>query len=295
MSEPEDRLGAVLSGYRAPDALLRAIDRREQPDPAAGQLWRAHLEGTALLVLLLEAFADGSDEVVVATPGETPPVGSSVEHLVERTDTFERLTVWPGVRGQMHQRVLDVLIEDSAATHALSASLRSRPTAGAPVDVLDPGAELLAELHDDLQALQHAPAVPVRPDIPGKLATLLPGDPKAQLRSLMEHLGIGQPAAMELLRGRRELSQAQARTLELVLGLGSKTLSVGAGLVPALAAEIEHPRWRAAARQRAEQLGIPEVEARTNLAAEAYALAARESSSTPDWRQRLAIIVAGQA
>lgn len=294
MSEPEDRLSATLSDYRAPDALLHAIDRQEQPDPAAGQLWRAHLEGTALLVLLLEAFADGSDEVVVATPGETPPDGSTVEHLVERTDTFERLTVWPSVRGQMHQRVLDVLIEDSAATRALSASLRTRPTVEAPVDVLDPGAELLAELRDDLHALQHAPAVPVRRDIPAKLATLLPGDPEAQLRSLIGHLGIGQPAAMELLRGRRELTEAQARTLEHVLGLGSGTLPVAGGLVPALAAEVEHPRWRAAGRQRAQQLGVTEVEARTDLAAEAYALAARESSSTPDWRQRLAIIVAGQ-
>ncbi|MFC3688870.1 hypothetical protein [Aquipuribacter hungaricus] len=295
MSEYEYRLSAKLSSYRAPDALLDALDRSEQPDPAVGQMWRAHVEGTALLVLLLDEFASGSLEVVVATPGETPPVGSAVEHVVARTDTYQRLTVWPGLRGPLHQRVLDVLIEDSAATQALSTTLRTRPRAEAPVDVLDPGAELLAELGDDLHTLQDAPAVPVRPKNPAKLSSLLPGEPGAQLTLLIESLELGQPIAMELLRSKRELTDAQARSLEQRLGLANGTLPAAGGLEPALVAEVEHPRWRSAARTRARRQGVPEVEARTSLAAEAYALAARESTSTPDWRQRLSIIVAGES
>ena len=73
------------------------------------------------------------------------------------------------------------------------------------------------------------------------------------------------------------------------------SLPAAGGIQKDLALEVEHPRWRDAARRRARNLGVSEVEGRTSLAAEAYALAARESTSSPDWRQRLAIIVAGQS
>jgi hypothetical protein len=295
VSENQDRLSAALSAYRAPESLLAARDQQEQPDLAAGQLWRARVEGTAILVLVLGTIGPGVAEVVVATPGETPPAGSSVDHLVERTEVFRSLTLWPSLRGQLHQRVLDQMFESSETTARLSTRLALPTRVGiAPVDVLDPGAELLAELRDELQTLQDAPAVPVRDSHAPKLNTLLPGDGRAQLTLVMEQLALPQQQAMELLRGLRELSQEQAAALEQHLDLAAGSLPAAGGIEKDLALEVEHPRWREAARRRARELGVTEVEGRTSLAAEAYALAARESTAAPDWRQRLALLVADQ-
>jgi hypothetical protein len=49
------------------------------------------------------------------------------------------------------------------------------------------------------------------------------------------------------------------------------------------------------ARRRAARTGQDEVSARVSLAADAYALAARESTAEPDWNQRIALLVAGEA
>lgn len=295
MSEEKERLSAVLGSYQASEALLTALEQQEQPDPAAGQLWRARVDGTAVLVLVLRAFNHGVGEVVVATPGETPPAGSSVDHLVERTGVFRHLTLWPSLRGQLHQRVLDKMIENSETTLRLSALLASRAHhADAIVDELDPGAELLADLKDEFQTLQDARAVPLREAEPPKLASVLPGDARAQLSLVIRELAVPQQQAMELLRGLRELTRKQAEALEQELGLATGSLPAAGGIQRDLALEVEHPRWREEVRRRARDFGVSEVEGRISLAAEAYALAARESTTTPDWRQRLALIVAGQ-
>ncbi len=293
MSEHDDRLSAALGAYRAPEPLLAALDRAQQLDIVTGQLWRARTDGAALVVLVLTDFVSGTGEVVVATPGEAPPEGSSADHLVEITRVFRSLTVWPGLRGPLNQRVLDVMLEHSAASTALATSVRSGRLSTEPLEVTDPGVELVAELHDDFEALQHARAVPVRSADAPALAAQLPGDPREQLTALMQLLAVPQHLAMDLLRGRRELTSDQARTLEQGLELSSGSLPQPDGVELALAVEVEHPRWREAARQRAAQRGVSEAEARTSLAVEAYALAARESGTTPDWRQRLALIVAG--
>ena len=289
MSAYQERLSGVLGSYQAPEPLRAALEQQHQPDVAAGQLWRAQIHGTAVLVLIVSEFTQGSGETVVATPGETPPVDSDIDYLLERTDVFRRLTLWPILRGQLHQRVLDKLIEHSDTTTRLSAMLASRETAAeAPVHAHDPGAELIAELRDQFEALQAAPAVPRREASPPRLADLLPGDARTQLTAVMDLLAVPQHQAMELLRGQRELSDEQARALERRYELTTGGLPTAQGIQEDLALEVEHPRWREATRQRAHDLGVSEVEGRTSLAAEAYALAARESTSSPDWRQRLA-------
>ncbi|MGN6299656.1 MAG: hypothetical protein ACTHN8_01010 [Angustibacter sp.] len=292
----EDRLSELLASYRAPEPLLAALEQHEQPDAAAGQLWRARVDRTALLVLVLTEFTGGAGDVVVATPGESPPADSAIDHLVEPTEVFGRLTLWPGLRGRLHQRVLDKLIERSDTTARLSAEVVAHDHDPAvPVAPHDPGAELLAELRDEFQTLQAAPGVPLRAaDVP-KLASVLPGDARTQLTTVMNRLGVSQQTAMQLLRGLSELTSAQANMLEQELGLPTGSLPATGGLDKDLALEVEHPRWRDAARRRAAHLGVSEFQGRISLAAEAYALAARESTTTPDWRQRLAIIVAGQS
>lgn len=295
MSRPDDRLLAVLSGYTAPEKLREALAAADRPDVCAGQIWRARIDGTSLTVLIVSDFAAGSGDVVVATPGEAPPAGSTIEHRRIATDVFRSLTLWPSVQGNLHHRVLDVMVELSTTSTALAHDLRS--TSRAVVvneDPLDPGTELVAELRDDLARLQAAPVVPRRTKDAVRHVLRLPGTVREQLEQLIEHLGVNQHEAMDLHRGRRTLNAEQARVLEIANGLEPGTLTSSAGVDPDLALEIEHPRWREATRRRAAHTGQDEVAARISLAAEAYALAARESTEQPDWHQRIALLVAGE-
>lgn len=295
MSPSDDRLRHVLSSYQAPAALREALSAADQPDVRAGQIWRARVDGTSVIVLIMSEFTAGAGDVVVATPGEAPPADSTMEHQRVATAVFRSLMLWPTVRGTLHHRTLDVMVEHSATSTALAHRLRAAPRVVAlDDDPFDSGAELLAELRDDLARLQAAPAVPVRTADPVRLATMLPGTAREQLEQIIEHLGLNQHEAMELYRGRRTLTAEQACALEIAIGVEPGTLPSSAGIDPDLALEIEHPRWRGATRRRAARTGQTEVAARTSLAAEAYALAARESTDDPDWRQRIALLVAGE-
>jgi hypothetical protein len=268
----------------------------DHPEVRTGQIWRARIDGTSLTVLIVSDFVAGSGDVVVATPGEAPPDGSTIEHQHIATDVFQSLTVWPSVQGNLHHRVLDVMIELSATSTALAHNLRSAPRAVVlDEDPLDPGSELVAELRDDLARLQAAPAVPRRTDDAVRPGLRLPGTAREQLEQLIEHLGVNQHEAMELHRGRRTLTAEQARVLEIANGLQPGTVPSSAGVDPGLAVEIEHPRWREATRRRAARTGQDEVTTRIALAAEAYALAARESTKDPDWQQRIALLIAGES
>lgn len=295
MSPSDERLHGALSAYQAPAALREALAAADRPDVRPGQIWRARVDGTSVMVLIVTEINTGADDVVVATPGEAPPADSAIEHQRLATDVFRALTLWPTVRGILHHRALDVMVEHSATSTRLAQQLRSpSPVVTLDDDPFDPGAELLAELRDDLAQLQAAPAVPVRTAEPIGLAIMLPGTARQQLEQLIEHLGVNQNEAMELHRGRRTLSADQARALEAAIGIEPGTLPSSGGIEPGLALEIEHPRWRDAARRRAARTGQAEVTARTSLAAEAYALAARESTKDPDWQQRIALLVAGE-
>ncbi|MHA6780705.1 hypothetical protein ACVGOW_06865 [Pseudonocardia saturnea] len=295
MSPPDDRLHAVLSGYQAPAAMREALAAADRPDVGAGQIWRARIDGTSLTVLVLSDFTAGVGDIIVATPGEAPPTESTVEHQRVATDVFRSLTLWPTVRCTLHHRALDVMLEHSATSIALAQQLRAAPPVSTvDDDPFDPGAELLTELRDDLARLQAAPAVPTRNADPARRGLTLPGTAREQLEKIIEHLGVNQHEAMELRRGRRTLTAEQARALETAMGLEPGSLPSSAGIDPDLAVDIEHPRWRDAARRRAIRTGQDEVTARTSLAAEAYALAARESTTDPDWHQRIALLVAGE-
>jgi plasmid maintenance system antidote protein VapI len=294
VSHSDDRLHAALIAYQASETLREALAAANHPDVCAGQIWRAHIHGTSLMVLIVGDFVTGSGDVVVATPGESPPADSSVDHRRVTTDVFRSLTLWPTVRGTLHHRVLDVMVEHSATSTALADQLHPPLRVVLDEDALDPGGELLAELRDDLARVQAAPAVPRRTEDTGRHALRLPGTAREQLEQLIEHLGVNQHEAMELHRGRRPLTPEQASALEAAVGLEPGTLLSSAGIDPDLALEVEHPRWRDATRRRAARTGQDEVAARISLAAEAYALAARESTADPDWRQRIALLVAGE-
>lgn len=148
---------AILALYSAPTELVEALEQRETPDvPCGGQLWRASWADTSLLVLLLDDARESHTEVAVATVTERPPADSSVPVLTTATAVLPSLTVWTSLKAQVGVRVLDALLEDSPVTACLS---HEAAAAGAPsaVDPFDPGAQIHAELADELAVLCAAP------------------------------------------------------------------------------------------------------------------------------------------
>lgn len=287
-------LQALVGGHAVAPSLREALARPSTPDPAAGQLWRASHGDTTAFVLFVSEVTDGSGDVVVCTPGLAPSPESALPALRAATEAFRSLTAWPSAHGRLHQRCLDLLIEDSDATRALGQRAAQARVVELDADPVDPNALLLAELRDDLAALQAAPALPVARRKRQGIRQLLPGSASAQIALLRGALGLSQNDVMEVLRGHRGLTGEQARTLEAAAGLAAGSLPSGQDLDPGLVAELEHPRWREPLRRLARREGIDEHDARLRAGVRAYALAARESGPSPHWSQRLELVVSGK-
>jgi len=294
MSEQQDdRLRLLTSSYSAPDSLRTALTHHTVPEELRpGQLWRATWEDTSLLVLIVSHFHDGAGQAVVATIGEEPPTDSQVPVVTFKADTARSVTAWISLQQVLHQRVLEVLIEDSRTSRSAATELWANQVKRL-IDVFDPGALLEAELRDELNVLALAPGLRVASEHPRALKDLLPGDGGSRLQAVRDLLGVTQNDAMELLRGRNGLTEQQARILEQGLALPHGVLPTAGGLPNDVVMELEHPRWRPQLRALAFKKDLAEREVKEQIGAKAYALAARESSSTPDWRQRIELILRG--
>jgi hypothetical protein len=275
----------------------------------AGQLWRARWEDVGLLVLLLEV--DGSS-CQAAPVSIDPPVEdeSSVVLAPATTVLGETLTVWAGLAQQLPLRVLDqpldVLSPDVVAYIRSVVDGRTGQTpAGCRegnriVSVFQPAAEVRAELQDDLEALAAASWLPqanaevsTQLGKTGDLHDLL-GD-RPDLQALTGALHAPLPEVLDIIRGRRPPTPAQAVALAEVTGQPAEVLLASVGPLPdALVAEIDHPRWRPVVRRRAHRTGQDDARARLELAYGTYALAARQTgpAAAPSWRDRVVRVAA---
>lgn len=298
----------------APQALTAAELRRrfgdlQRIELAAGQLWRARWEDIGLLVLLLDV--DGSS-CWAAPVTIDPPVEdeSSVVLAPATTVLGETLTVSAGLAQQLPLRVLDQPLDVlSPDVIAYIRSVAAGRTGQAPtgcragnriVSVFQPAAEVRAELQDDLGALAAATWLPqkdaevsTQPGKTGDLRDLL-GD-RPDLQALMDALHARLPEVLDIIRGRRPPTPAQADALAEVTGRPAEVLLASAGPLPdELVAEVDHPRWRPVVRRRARRTGQDEARARLELAYGTYALAARQTgpAAAPSWRDRVTHVAA---
>lgn len=280
---------ALLAAAHTSAGLLAALTTGAAPDETgAGQLWRAVWGARALLVLALDSTSDGWLDAVAVTVDPGVPQGSRATVTPATFENLATATVWNGARARIHGRVLDTFVEDSDASRAVAAAVRSTDTSE-DLDPFDPAADLLAALQDELDALTEAQGLPISTtDDTAQLRNLLPGDGAAKITTVMKVLDAPQANAMDLLRGQRHLTHEQASALETSYGLDPGTLPSEGGFPASFVTELEHPRWRPGMRPREEQHPGDEATRRRAAAAEVYALAARESGYEPNWRQRLA-------
>lgn len=292
MSTPLDRARALLSQAATSPlhAALAAGDIPDQIEP--GQLWRARWSDATALILVVDVSEPSTPTVVPVTVGLDVPSGSRVSTLALDGRVVRSAIVWPTARLGLPVRTLEVLVEHTAETTKAAALASTR---AAPPDVYDPAAALVADLEDNLAALAAAPGLRTFADDTAEAASLqnvLPGDTGGKFDALEQVLGLGQAAAMDVLRAPAALSDTDASALERHLGLKPGALPRSERAFPqALVSELDHPRWRRRILAGVDE-GTDELVARGQAAAAAYDLAARETPmQTPSWRERLDVIL----
>jgi hypothetical protein len=280
---------------------IRLRERFGEPGEAdvhAGQIWRARWDQVSLLVLILTV---GERDVLAAPVTVDPPVEDIHCLVVDGSSTAFGVdaTVWAALATSVPVRVLERAIDtwkDDVARWV------STTTEGAPGPVpvgarrgrggesgFDQVASFRAELMDDVESLQRAPALPA--EDPGRttpdLASLL-GD-QLDLALLCTSLEMRQSEVMKLLRGKVPLTLEQIDTVARATGLAAEKIAQTVRPLPfELVVAAEHPRWRNVWHERARRQHTSEEEARLSGSYGAFALAARETGGKGrDWNERL--------
>jgi len=266
-------------------ALKRRFGPRSAWVPASGQIWRAvHEDRTALLLLVaVEAGA------VTAMPVTVDRI-ESIDTLVLEGTTFGVLvTVWAGLRCGLPMSVLDRPVDDVAADLVGQAQRVAAVDADALSGVATAVLEVRAELEDDLAVFAEARAEDA-PQVSGAgRAEAGPGidfnalDPAA-LDEAATRLNVPLAETLDLLDGKRPLTSAEAEVFRAVLGATPVVAPPPAGLL----VELTYPRWRGLVREHGRHRGLTEANARSMLAYEVYAMAARQTGERgPSWPQRI--------
>jgi plasmid maintenance system antidote protein VapI len=302
-----DRVPAVLVGLAGsaagPEGLTAAGLRRRFGDPqqfevVVGQLWRARWEAVALLVLVLDVH---NDAVVAAPLSVDPPAEDEASVVLEPDLTIlgQPLTVWAGLARRLPLGVLEQPLDtlrSEVVDHVRSvvAGQPAQPPPGCRAgrrigSWSEPAADIRAQLHDELETLAAATWVP-QPAVPHRSLRDVLGD-RLDLAGLAAVLRTSLPEAIDLLKGKRPLTPAQAELLARAAGEPPETLLACTVALPGeLIAEVDQPRWRPSAQRRARRTGQHEGQARREIAYGTFAFAARQTGpgGEPSWRDRVA-------
>lgn len=301
---PERVLQAGAAAAASP-GLLEAVRSAENAalmlDPARGQLWRASWGDVRQPVLVLRVTETGT--AVVAPVSADPPASDESSVVLDPSLTIfgHAVTVWGGLATEIPFLVFDLMIGVVAPTivtiaeHAAAGEgqeiLPEGVRAGAPVEsIFDPAAGVRAELSDALERLRDARWAPQALSSGKPLRELLMGraDVAALMRTLAEALGLRPPEVIDLVKGTRPISPADAPAIARITGLTEQAVLSAASPIPAsLVRELDRPRWRK--ELRAQHLGDEsEISARLTVAYGALALAARQTGPAADpWPQRI--------
>lgn len=255
--------------------------------PLPGQIWRATRQDIGLIVLLLEVDANsalGAPIVVESVHAiDTLPIDGS------ETALGVPATVWPGLRRHLPVAVLDCPIAEVTAEivgRVVDWPARSEEPTQDGVRWYDPAAsEIRAMLQDDFAAVADALGAEVQPLDPETMGGIDFENlaPKA-VDEVLQRLGVPLPVLLDMIDGKRISTPAQAMIMREILG-GSPA---AAALPPGLVAELHQPRWRGLARQRGRRDRITEEAARTTLAYDVNAMAARQTGDQePSWPDRI--------
>ena len=255
-----------------------------------GAVWRARWDDVALLVLLV---GTPTATTVTAMPVTFDDTGADAETLLVTAPVARGvpLTVWRTLRRDLPLAVLDRPVDELApAVVAWTAGGPAPDDArlgGPMLPAVAPRSAVRADLVDDLDVL--IAAVPALTSGSPRLTAaetrkrVSPSD--EQFAALMDRLGVGLPAVLDLVDGKRQPDQGEAAALLDIVGVAPEVAPPPAGLV----IEMYHPRWKVTVLDLAHRRDLDEVAARMAMANGVFALAARQTGEqTPDWRERLA-------
>ena len=267
-------------------ALDDRFGRRSTWLPTVGQLWRAAHEDVTALVLLVAVDAESVSAVPVTVESTDVDVDTIV---LDGSALGAPVTVWTGLRGSLPVEVLDRPIDDlgAAAVQQVADAAAGRQ----PVTELA-ASDIRAELVDDLVVLATATA---EVDTASDTAQAAPAagidldalEPDVLEEALVEaaaRLDVALPVVLELIDGRRPPTPAEADVLRATVGGVPETSAPPSGLV----VELAQPKWRGLVRQFRRQGHSTDRMARTTMAYEINAMAARQTGDRePYWPDRI--------
>ncbi len=296
---PSPALLRLAASAAASAGLHEQVQRHWTPPVEPGQLWRATWDISSVLVLIVGTDSDehGRQDVIacpVTLDGEIEP-GPDLKSWCTPTDLGMLDTggalLWHRLRARLPLGVLDNCLADKVP---ITKPVGEQPAVDSDgrhellqdVDPFADSIDLLAQLLDDLDELEHAPRLvaSTATSAHGSLSVALPGSGADKIRLLTDVLGVNQADALALLRGRRPPTDTEVDLLAPHLSAGNAGAEVGFPL--RLVTELEQPLWRPAVRARAH--AGDELAARRSIASGVVTMAARDSAAEPNWEGRLA-------
>lgn len=267
-----------------------------------GQVWRARWEATSVPVLIIDTLSDDNNELCVSVvPMTIEPHGENDQALVVDSEANifgVAATLWIGLNRKIPLRTFDVCFGDMPDRITTYCDFASRgemvePPHGTRVGRRDPSvfaddAEIEATLEDELAELERVQGLVIE-DSEKARQLLLKQLTQVDLESAMAELNMNQAAAMEVLRGHAHLTADQTNILARLANLNPDDISrIFKRLPSAVILAVEHPRWRQQLDHIATraQRGINEV--REEAAHEILEMAARQTSSSRTYDDRLA-------
>ena len=292
------RLAAAAA---APSGLSEGARRRrfgplEQVRVQASQVWRLRAGDLVNFVLVLQDTLTDTDLSVRVAPLTIDAPGEDADCLVanETANAFGvPVTIWAGLTTTVPLRAFDDILDQvpsEIAAYCTSVAEGRTPQAvpdacraGRPItSIFEPASDMRAQLEDALAAFHDVPAV-----VPEQRTTI-PKMTGVTLDQVMDVLGMIQPVAMRVLRGKYPLSEQQAAELAAATGAEKSALLEAVQRPPeAVVHAVEHPRARGSLTVLAQRQGITVQQARELAAHRIYALAAREAPGERSWHDRL--------
>ena len=255
--------------------------------PAPGQIWRVTRNDVGLLVLLLEVGVDSVNAAPISVESvhaaDTLPIDGG------GTALGVPVTVWPGLRRGLSVGVLDRPVAEvttAVVGRVIGWPTRSEEPVSDVVRRSDPAvSEARAMLEDDLAAVADvlgSDVEPLGPEMTGEID--FENLPPEAFDEVAERLGVSMQVALDMIDGKRVSTPDQEMIMREVLG-GSPA---AAALPPGLVTELQQPRWRGLVRQCGRLDRITEEAARTALAYDVIAMAARQTGGQePSWPDRI--------